>query len=288
MITVLKEQVDERWDRLPEVLREVLASPAYGNIVWSAALANHLDDARAGVVARLAGFVVLGLMHPADLAREIEATLNLNPMVAASIAHELDQKIFSRFKIEIDAAYSPALPPTAFRSPVSASSGASTMPIDSIGGASRRPLKDVDAQRQEGATSDQSPPVGPEVTPIQTSDQGPLILHKAPSISQPRSDRPFKGFSMPFKFLKPSGDDEHAPPVRARVEAPPEPSKRVVHYSELRTPLAPMSGAEDVIQLDVFEGSSAPLPSETPVKIAETKLSPGQTSPPPPRKEPSR
>ena len=105
MIKISKQQIDERWDSLPEPLREILYSPTYSNMVWKISEEHHLDDKKAGVILGLTGNIIMGFIHLDDLAKEISLALNLNSEIANSISRELDKKIFSSFNKEINKNY---------------------------------------------------------------------------------------------------------------------------------------------------------------------------------------
>ncbi|MCL5004880.1 MAG: hypothetical protein M1170_02985 [Patescibacteria group bacterium] len=108
MIQFTKQQLDNRWDILPINLREILCSPDRGKIIWDVCEANHLTDEKIGKIARLCGFVIMGLLHQEDLVKEIKENVGLHLEVADIIAKEVERKIFSPIKSEIDKAY--ALP----------------------------------------------------------------------------------------------------------------------------------------------------------------------------------
>ncbi len=102
----------------------------------------------------------------------------------------------------------------------------------------------------------------------------PLIIHQEETPTEERK-RPFKSLEFPFGFFGKEGEAAPSEPVKVRVEVPKE--KRVVHYSELRTPLAPFQKQEEIINLETFGRKppevKAPIPA-APIKVEATKPQP--------------
>ena len=108
MIQITKQQIDARWDILPVNLREILYSPDYGKIIWDVCEANHLTNEKIGKIAGLCGYVIMGFIHPEDLAKEIKNATGIHSEIAETIAKEIDRKIFTPIGNEIDKIYAPA------------------------------------------------------------------------------------------------------------------------------------------------------------------------------------
>lgn len=107
MIQITKQQADKRWDVMTVNLREILYSPDYGKIIWNICEANHLSDEKIGKIAGLCGYVIMGFIYPEDLAKEIFLKTNINSEIANSIASEINRKIFSPIKSDLEKVYSP-------------------------------------------------------------------------------------------------------------------------------------------------------------------------------------
>ena len=94
MLKISKQQALNRWDILPDNLKEALFSESNADILWLICEAQHIPEQKIYTIATIAGDVILGFLHSEDLAKEIRTTLNLNPEIANSIANEIDRKIF--------------------------------------------------------------------------------------------------------------------------------------------------------------------------------------------------
>jgi len=107
VLSYSKTQINNRWDVIPSNLREVLYSQAYAETIIQIARTHHLNDRKAGITARLAGFVIYGFVHPEELGKKIKEEIDIDIKTADEIAEEIDRKIFSQFRKEIFKIYSP-------------------------------------------------------------------------------------------------------------------------------------------------------------------------------------
>ncbi|MEK7087007.1 MAG: hypothetical protein AAB935_01980 [Patescibacteria group bacterium] len=103
---------------------------------------------------------------------------------------------------------------------------------------------------------------------IKTKVSEPLILHEEKSPAFAEKSKPAIKFSSPFGFFRSKPTAEEKPAVRAKIEIPGEitdaptsgkffsatpksDAKRVVHYSEFRTPVSPFDGKSgEIINLE--------------------------------------
>ena len=86
----------ERWDTLPQNLKEAIFSPANADIIWKFCENNHVTEEKIRVIATVGGDVLMGFLHPdpEDVAREIEERAKIPKPLALDIARELERKIF--------------------------------------------------------------------------------------------------------------------------------------------------------------------------------------------------
>jgi hypothetical protein len=99
----------ERLDSVPAALRAAANDPAVMDIVSDVCKENGLnDEGRVLMVKQLVGIVILGFVRSPDLAKEIDAALELrDPKLAASVAAAIDEEIFSEIKDELANNYRP-------------------------------------------------------------------------------------------------------------------------------------------------------------------------------------
>lgn len=108
MLQITRQQTLRRWNVLPQNLRESLFSEYNSNILWRICEEQHLSEDKISKIATLAGDVIMGFIHPEDLDDEIKKTLGINQEIAAFIARQIDRKIFSLIKNDINKVYAPA------------------------------------------------------------------------------------------------------------------------------------------------------------------------------------
>ena len=109
LIKFSKEQLDSRWDSIPEILREAMSSEANSDTVWKTAEGEHLPEEKIMTASKLVGYVLMGFIHPEDLARELHDNLGIDKRIAASIAEPINKKIFQPLREELEIVYSPAV-----------------------------------------------------------------------------------------------------------------------------------------------------------------------------------
>lgn len=107
MITISKSQVLQRWDLLPQSLLETLCSEETGGFLREIFESDHVPSDKVPAVGRLVGYVVMGFLHPEDLAKEIKLATELDQKVCEEIATSLNRKIFIPIRGELDKAYAP-------------------------------------------------------------------------------------------------------------------------------------------------------------------------------------
>ena len=220
MLKISNQQVNQRWDTLPDNLREVLFSEVNSDIVWKIGETKQLTEDKISKVATIAGDVVMGFLLP-DLNRvskEIQERTNIPEPLALEIAEELWQKIFSPLKADLEKVYRP-VPETEVMPP------SPPPPKSTLAPALGFPTTEAAAH----------PKPAPGQPDELESDQ-PFILHEEKPLFTPDAppEKPSVDLEPPRPkkfFLKPK-------PVMVKIEEPEENEKaRVVHYSNLRTPL---------------------------------------------------
>lgn len=107
MVTITQDQAFKRWDTLPLVLREALYSEANSDFLWKTCEAEHLPETTIRNIARLAGYVYYGFLHPEDMADEMKAQLGLDPKICKTIADAINGRLFTPLKAEIDKILNP-------------------------------------------------------------------------------------------------------------------------------------------------------------------------------------
>lgn len=89
-----QQQLEERYDSLPENLKEALLSVDIANKMFEIGKKHTLTIEETGYVAEETGLVVLGLEKPQNLIANIQKRLNSEEDEAGEIAHDINEKIF--------------------------------------------------------------------------------------------------------------------------------------------------------------------------------------------------
>jgi hypothetical protein len=107
MLSVSQKQAGQRWDIITPQLREALFSDVNADFTWNLCQSEHLTEEMSYQVAELAGYVLLGLLHPEDLAGELVSSVDLPAPLAKTISDQINSRVFAPLRTDIDKVYSP-------------------------------------------------------------------------------------------------------------------------------------------------------------------------------------
>ncbi|MDR3581914.1 MAG: hypothetical protein P4L67_01425 [Candidatus Pacebacteria bacterium] len=104
----MENQILARWDTIPDNLRDALTSSASSDFIWDIATKENVPKEKIRIVAGVAGYVLLGFLHPDDLAQELVKQAAVDPKSATAIQNALRDRIFAPLKQQIDTVYQTA------------------------------------------------------------------------------------------------------------------------------------------------------------------------------------
>jgi hypothetical protein len=273
------------------ILREAIFSERNADILWGVCEAQHLSEDKIYKIATLAGDVLLGFVHSEDFEKEIKQELGLNPEIAKIISQEVDRKIFSPIKSEIDKAY--AMPLTSEEEVEEAEGGEITEPVVTdirreTGGvkitkeveyaqpAEVEPMRIVGSGGEEklvipGAEEQpisESASIEP-TKPAPTTSEEPIVLHKEEEIKTAFGDANKKPLGELFGFLngKESAVKKESASVASEVELGGEKTDEPV-----KTITTDIVGKADEQAERVVHYDSALSTPITPVEVDKTNM----------------
>jgi hypothetical protein len=259
MTTISRNKLFDRWDTLPDDLREAIFSEVNSDFLWKTCEAEHIPNGKISDVAKVMGYVLMGFLHPEDIAQELKEGLSLDMQTANSIEAALNKRIFAPLRPDIDKVYAPI---SKLESP--SATVASPKIIQDVSVAPPKPAQSLPAvgwsQMKPPAAAASTPP-RPAVlppTPISApiastpkpapAEPAPMILHEDTTFKavQKNADftlsRPGGGAEMHMG----SGSGAPAPARPAVLEfggAPAKPpatqsQSGAVHYTDFKSPLS--------------------------------------------------
>lgn len=246
MLQLTEEQIVSKYESLSPKLKEVLGSDFYLERIQNIGKQFDLSADDVSVLTTATGYVVLGLVPPDNLFKEVNDYLDADERTVVEVIREINRQILFPLHSELEKLYKL---PTHIEE---------TIKLEEV--------KIPEPQKVEIKT------VAPKPEAPASGELKPLILHEEKSFgaAQDKPKAAPKPFSFPFKVF-PAKPKAPAPPaVKARVEGP----ERVVHYSELRTLLEPFGKEEEVINLETFQAEKSkptPAPAPKPEVKPETK-----------------
>ena len=107
MIAITTEQARNRFVSLSANLQDVFFSLQTAEIIDQIATQNHISEDKSYAVASVAGWVLLGFMHPEDVSKELQEEIKIPSQTADEISRLLNTKIFSRFQDDLQNVYAP-------------------------------------------------------------------------------------------------------------------------------------------------------------------------------------
>ena len=244
MQTVTNEQIYDRWEQVPESLREAFFSTDNGEIVWKACEDAGLSEDVIDNVLLVVGNILFGFTHINDLAKELQSIPGMDPKAVDPIIFQIDKRIFEPVKVEILKLYgemsgnAPRM--VAEEKPKAVEPNAPAMIGEQV---EMRRVKMGDEQKEEVVAP--IPATRPEPT------EGPTIIHmeaELKPVAQKR--RPLSSFGGMFGFRRDQGEKKEGPAVATQASmieglgkrpentAKPEqqPPVRVVHYMSAKAP----------------------------------------------------
>ncbi len=108
---ITEQELDRRFDSLSIKLRDALTSERNLNIVSDICEKNKiLDKEKAAAIHQIIGLTILGFAHYYDIGKEINESLSLNnSKFSNDIAEEINAKIFSPIKDDLENNYHPII-----------------------------------------------------------------------------------------------------------------------------------------------------------------------------------
>ncbi|MCP6720119.1 MAG: hypothetical protein KJI72_02205 [Patescibacteria group bacterium] len=283
------KQVNQRYKSLPQNLKNEIFSYANAEDIFRIGSSNHFSEEKISSIAMISSRVLMGFIHLDDITKEIQEAVNIDSRIATTIGQELSKKIFSQLRNGIRKVYDPITGPLK-----EATVGEKTISLKKFGeeGLKEQKIRIEKVEEERRGPTEEHRSVLTQKTeegkPFDVTQGKPLVLHEEkPMVEEDK--KPFKGFDFPFSFMKPKTPGTsptkvkiEVPGAEAKLDAPPSPrlrrvkeekeKKRVVHYSESRTPLSPFGKPEkEVINLETLERNNTPQPSEKILPLREKK-----------------
>ena len=106
-ITPTQQQIGRRWNILPQEIRDAFFADTNDDSITKLCQSEHLSKEKTDDVFIATGYVLMGFIHPEDLAEELSAAVGLPPQVAAAISGDIDKRIFAPIKGSLEKIFSP-------------------------------------------------------------------------------------------------------------------------------------------------------------------------------------
>ncbi len=218
-------------------LKKIFFSFDTANIIYNLCSGKKFGDDVVSGIGHTVGAVILGIISIDNLPETIQTVSKLDSNDAEFFAKSIKDSILSKHLQEIKEIFEGTKKPV-------------TTPNEGIS---------LEIFGQPAPTSPSRVSIKQDAGNI-SADSAPLILHTekqtAPNIRDKQT--PSKGFPQSFWFSKKASKKQTINPTKATIEFPTVQKKdKAVHYSELRTPIAPFQ--KDVLFVDNQARPNAPI-----------------------------
>ncbi len=201
MANIPADKIDERWSLLPQKLKDALFSEQNRRLIYNLCQAHNLDEYSSQSVLFMTNDVIYGFAHSDQFEKNIIQEVKLEPKIASIIADEIKAKIFSPLREELIKIYNP-LPEIYKQQTIEAKKTISA------------PLPSADEKKEQTINI------------------------------QPKDLRIFQPLKPAFPDSESASGQQTAekqqtgrPPEKNKQKTPEPPAPKIVHYSDLRTPL---------------------------------------------------
>ncbi len=258
MKIVTNQQIEERWEQVPESLRETFFSPDIGDIIWNICEQVGLSEEITDQVVTVVGNVVLGFVHPDDMAAELLSISDIDPKVVDSLVFQIDRKILAPVRSDIDRLFTAsgasrmAIPAAVPKESVERIEPVVETP-QAVVAASTPPIAKAEIEapvmlHSEKETIQEQSTIVPEKMMEQKQEiEAPAIIHAESDIKPiAQTRRSLSSFGGLFK-MRNAPERKESSSVAAQISVSPEPERkqeemsrteqpkiRVVHYTEAK------------------------------------------------------
>ncbi len=108
-----KYSTDQLWDlyeELPKPLQQTIFSPEVAEDILAICQKNGIkEDENIAQVAEMVGYVLLGLLSPANLEKELQKTIGIKKTTAKNITQEITESVFLKVKEFLEKIYNTKL-----------------------------------------------------------------------------------------------------------------------------------------------------------------------------------
>jgi len=269
-MNVSAQQVQKRFLSLPSELQDVLFSVQTAEIINKVCEENHIPAEKILNIAKVAGYVISGFIHPEEAQKEIAERTGLRMEIAKHIADALNSRLFSAIKDKLDKIYAPVPHPEESAEPV--------------------PLQTVTAATTDFKKPENVPPAAPAPT-LPPKEAAPAVILKKEAVSVGAQASPTASSKpapvMIFKkqewspLSKSATVETGSAPRIFDTKAPPPPPRPPVAKIELGIPETPKSQAAKsevpsgrVTNYAQFKNPSIPSSPSTPQTPPKPSLPP--------------
>src|SRR3989344_1465812 len=109
MQLIPREQITKRLQSLLETLGDAYFSEKTADVIGRACQLRDINEDLMSIIARLAGRVLLGYLHPESFAVEIQKETGAREVTAQLVAHDIDGEVFSNVRLELKKLYPPVI-----------------------------------------------------------------------------------------------------------------------------------------------------------------------------------
>jgi hypothetical protein len=107
MTNISITQSRQRFQKISAPLQDAIFSIQTAEIIQQVCQKNNISDDKVPAIGKITGLVLLGFMHPEDMADALSGQMGVSSQVAKAIVGDLTPRLFTPLKTDLDKAYAP-------------------------------------------------------------------------------------------------------------------------------------------------------------------------------------
>jgi hypothetical protein len=105
MFKISQEKIAQRWDLLPDNLRDTISDQQNSDFIWQTCEEQHIPEEKIYTFLKISAYVLMGFIHPEDMSKEIQEITGIDKRIIDDICNKINSRIFNIVRDQIDKIY---------------------------------------------------------------------------------------------------------------------------------------------------------------------------------------
>jgi hypothetical protein len=105
MFKISQEKIAQRWDLLPDNLKDMISDQQNSDFIWQTCEEQHIPEEKIYTFLKISAYVLMGFIHPEDMSKEIQEITEIDKRIIDDICNKINSRIFNIIRDQIDKIY---------------------------------------------------------------------------------------------------------------------------------------------------------------------------------------